>query len=137
MVLGGHGDTMVPLPSHTSVAGIPVVELLPGDEIDRIIQRTRNGGGEIVGLLGYSGYYAPAAAVAVMVEAIVRDRKRVLPCACLLQGEYGYHDLFIGVPAVIGRGGVERIIEMKLGEREKQMLEVSAAAVRDVVKLLG
>ena len=136
MVLGGHGDTMVPLPSHTSVAGIPLRELMPEDKIEAIITRTRNGGGEIVGLLGYSGYYAPAAASVAMVEAIVRDKKRVLPCACLCKGEYGYQDLFIGVPAVLGAGGVEKIIEMKLGEKEKGMLEISANAVREVVALL-
>ena len=136
MVLGGHGDTMVPLPSHTSVAGIPLTELLPQDKIDAIITRTRNGGGEIVSLLGYSGYYAPAASTVAMVESIVRDRKRVLPCAALLHGEYGYNDLFIGVPCVLGKAGVERIIEMKLGDKEKAMLEVSANAVRDVVKIL-
>ncbi len=136
MVLGGHGDTMVPLPSHTSIAGIPLTELLPQDKIDAIIQRTRNGGGEIVGLLGYSGYYAPAASTIAMVESIVRDRKRVLPCAAMLQGEYGYSDLFIGVPCVLGKDGVEKIIEMKLGHKEKAMLEVSANAVRDVVKIL-
>ncbi|HEY8379392.1 MAG TPA: malate dehydrogenase, partial [Nannocystis sp.] len=136
MVLGGHGDTMVPLPSHTSVAGIPLTELLPQDKIDAIIERTRKGGGEIVSLLGYSGYYAPAAATVAMVEAIVRDRKRVFPCAALLQGEYGYNDLFIGVPCVLGKGGVERVIEMKLGEKEKAMLEISASAVRELVALL-
>lgn len=136
MVLGGHGDTMVPLPSHTSVAGIPLRELMAEDKIEAIITRTRNGGGEIVGLLGYSGYYAPAAASVAMVEAIVRDKKRVLPCACLCQGEYGYNDLFIGVPAVLGAGGVEKIVEMKLGDKEKAMLEVSANAVREVVAIL-
>ena len=136
MVLGGHGDTMVPLPTHTSVAGIPLTELLPQDKIDAIITRTRNGGGEIVGLLGYSGYYAPAASTIAMVESIVRDRKRVLPCAALLQGEYGYNDLYIGVPCVLGKDGIEKIIEMKLGDKEKAMLEVSANAVRDVVKIL-
>jgi len=136
MVLGGHGDTMVPLPSHTSIGGIPLTELLPQDKIDAIITRTRNGGGEIVGLLGYSGYYAPAASTIAMVESIVRDRKRVLPCAALLQGEYGYNDLYIGVPCVLGKDGIEKIIEMKLGDKEKAMLEVSANAVRDVVKIL-
>jgi malate dehydrogenase len=136
MVLGGHGDTMVPLPTHTSVAGIPLTELLPQDKIDAIIQRTRQGGGEIVGLLGYSGYYAPAASTIAMVESIVRDRKRVLPCATLLDGQYGYKDLFIGVPCVIGKGGVEKILEMQLGDKEKQMLEVSAKAVREVVAIL-
>src|SRR5690606_3567610 len=112
MVLGGHGDTMVPLPSHTSVAGIPLVELLPQEKIDAIIERTRKGGGEIVGLLGYSGYYAPAASTVAMIDSFVRDRKRVLPCACYLNGEYGYKDLFIGVPAVLGKNGVEKVIEM-------------------------
>ncbi len=136
MVLGGHGDTMVPLPTHTSVAGIPLTELLPQDKIDAIITRTRNGGGEIVGLLGYSGYYAPAASTIAMVESIVRDRKRVLPCAALLSGEYGYSDLFLGVPCVLGKNGVEKIIEMKLGDKEKAMLEVSAKAVREVVAIL-
>ena len=136
MVLGGHGDTMVPLPSHTSIAGIPLTELLPQDKIDAIIERTRKGGGEIVGLLGYSGYYAPAASVVAMVESIVRDRRRVLPCACLLRGEYGYDNLFIGVPAILGKGGVESILEMKLDAKAREMLEVSAAAVRDVVKIL-
>jgi malate dehydrogenase len=135
-VLGGHGDTMVPLPSHTSVAGIPLGELLPQDKIDSIIQRTRNGGGEIVGLLGYSGYYAPAAASIAMVESIVRDRKRVLPCAAYLTGQYGYDRLYIGVPCVLGKDGVEKVIEMKLGPKEKEMLEVSAKAVREVVALL-
>jgi len=136
MVLGGHGDTMVPLPRHTSVGGIPLTELMAKDKIDAIIQRTRKGGGEIVGLLGYSGYYAPAASACVMVESIVRDRKRVLPVACLCEGEYGYEGLYLGVPAVLGAGGVEKIIEMQLNDEEKAMLDVSAKAVRDVVKLL-
>jgi len=136
MVLGGHGDTMVPLPRHTSVAGIPLTELMDQAKIDAIIERTRKGGGEIVGLLGYSGYYAPAASACVMVESIVRDRKRVLPSACLCEGEYGYDGLFLGVPAVLGKGGVERIIEMQLNDNEKRMLDISAQAVRDVVELL-
>ncbi|PRQ05568.1 malate dehydrogenase [Enhygromyxa salina] len=136
MVLGGHGDTMVPLPRHTSIGGIPLTELMSKPKIDAIIERTRKGGGEIVGLLGYSGYYAPAAAACVMVESIVRDRKRVLPVACLCEGEYGYEGLYLGVPAVIGSGGVEKIIEMQLNDEEKAMLDVSANAVRDVVKLL-
>lgn len=136
MVLGGHGDTMVPLPRHTSIGGIPLTELMPKDKIDAIIQRTRKGGGEIVGLLGYSGYYAPSAGVCAMVESIVLDKKRVLPCACLLNGEYGYENLFVGVPAVLGGKGVEKIIEMELNDEEKKALEVSANAVRDVVKLL-
>jgi malate dehydrogenase len=137
IVLGGHGDTMVPLPRHTSVAGIPVTELISQQRLDEIIERTRKGGGEIVGLLGYSGYYAPAAGTAIMVESILKDKKRVVPCAVYTQGEYGYDDLFIGLPVVLGRGGVERIIEMALSEQERAMLDHSAEAVRSVVDVLG
>jgi malate dehydrogenase len=137
IVLGGHGDTMVPLPRHTSVAGIPVTELIDKAKLDAIIERTAKGGGEIVGLLGYSGYYAPAAGVAIMVESILKDKKRVIPSAVYTQGEYGYHDLFIGVPAVLGRKGVEHIIEMSLNDEEKAMLDHSAEAVRSVVEVLG
>jgi malate dehydrogenase len=137
IVLGGHGDTMVPLPRHTSVAGIPITELLDRETLDAIIERTRKGGGEIVGLLGYSGYYAPAAGTAIMVESILKDKKRVLPCAVYTQGEYGYHDLFIGLPVVLGRDGVERIIEMQLNDEERAMLDHSAEAVRSVVTVLG
>lgn len=137
IVLGGHGDTMVPLPRHTSVAGIPITELIDKATLDAIIDRTAKGGGEIVGLLGYSGYYAPAAGVAIMVESILKDKKRVIPSAVYTQGEYGYHDLFIGVPAVLGRKGVERIIEMELNAEEKAMLDHSAEAVRSVVEVLG
>lgn len=137
MVLGGHGDTMVPLPRHTSVAGIPVTELLPAETVDAIIERTAKGGGEIVGLLGYSGFYAPAAGVAVMVESILRDKKRVMACAVHTQGEYGYRDLFIGLPVVLGRKGVERILDMELSEGERAMLDNSAEAVRSVVEVLG
>jgi malate dehydrogenase len=137
IVLGGHGDTMVPLPRHTSVAGIPITELISKDKLDAIIDRTAKGGGEIVGLLGYSGYFAPAAGVAIMVESILKDKKRVIPSAVYTQGEYGYHDLFIGVPAVLGRKGVENVIEMSLNDEEKAMLDHSAEAVRSVVKVLG
>jgi malate dehydrogenase len=137
LVLGGHGDTMVPLPRHTSVAGIPVMELISQEKLDSIIQRTAKGGGEIVGLLGYSGYYAPAAGTAIMVESILKDKKRVIPSAVYTQGEYGYTDLFIGVPAVLGRGGVEHIIEMELSDSEKALLDHSANAVRAVVDVLG
>ncbi len=137
IVLGGHGDTMVPLPRHTSVAGIPVRELIAEDKLQEIIKRTRGGGGEIVGLLGVSAWYAPAAATIEMVEAVLRDEKRVIPSAVLLNGEYGYKDLYIGVPAVLGAKGVERIIEMQLNDEEKSMLEVSATAVRSVVNILG
>lgn len=137
IVLGGHGDTMVPLPRHTSVAGIPITELISAERLDEIIERTRKGGGEIVGLLGYSGYYAPAAGTALMVESILKDKKRVLPCAVYTQGEYGYEDLFIGLPVVLGRKGVERIIEMELNDEERAMLDHSADAVRSVVGVLG
>ncbi len=137
LVLGGHGDTMVPLPRHTSVAGIPVTELIDPEKLEAIIQRTAKGGGEIVGLLGYSGYYAPAAGVTIMVESILKDKKRVIPSAVLTQGEYGYHNLFIGLPVVLGRGGIEQVIEMALNEKEAAMLEHSADAVRATVSVLG
>lgn len=137
IVLGGHGDEMVPLPRHTSVAGIPIRELIAEDRLQAIIERTRKGGGEIVGLLGTSAYYAPAAGTVEMVEAIVRDQKRVIPSAVYLKGQYGYENLFIGVPAVLGAGGIEKVIEMQLNDEEKAMLEISAKAVRDVVGVLG
>lgn len=137
IVLGGHGDTMVPLPRHTSIAGIPITELIDQETLDAIIDRTRKGGGEIVGLLGYSGFYAPAAGTIEMVEAIIKDQKRIIPSAVLLTGEYGYDGLYIGVPAVLGKGGVEKIIQMELNDDEKAMLEISAQAVRDVVDVLG
>lgn len=137
IVLGGHGDEMVPLPRHTSVAGIPVRELIAEDRLQAIIERTRKGGGEIVGLLGYSGYYAPAAGAYEMVEAILKDQKRVIPSAVYLNGEFGYNDLYIGVPAVLGSAGIERVIEMELDDTEKAMLAASASAVRDVVNILG
>lgn len=137
IVLGGHGDEMVPLPRHTSVAGIPIRELISEDRLQAIIERTRKGGGEIVGLLGTSAYYAPAAGTVEMVEAIVRDQKRVIPSAVYLKGQYGYENLFIGVPAVLGAGGVEKVIEMQLNDEEKAMLEISAKAVREVVGVLG
>lgn len=137
IVLGGHGDTMVPLPRHTSVAGIPVTELISQEKLDAIIDRTAKGGGEIVGLLGYSGYYAPAAGTAIMVESILKDKKRVIPSAVYTQGEYGYQDLFIGLPTVLGRKGVESILDMDLNEKERAMLDYSAEAVRTVVAVLG
>jgi malate dehydrogenase len=137
IVLGGHGDTMVPLPRHTSVAGIPVTELMSEEKLDAIISRTAKGGGEIVGLLGYSGFYAPAAGVAIMVESILKDKKRVIPCAVYTEGEYGYQDLFIGLPVVLGRGGIEQIVPMELNDKERAMLDHSAEAVRTIVKVLG
>jgi malate dehydrogenase len=137
IVLGGHGDEMVPLPRHTSVAGIPIRELMSEERLQAIIERTRKGGGELVSLMGRSAYYAPAAASVSMIEAILKDKKRVIACAVYLQGEYGYHDLFIGVPCVLGAKGMERVIVMDLNDEEKAMLEVSAKAVRAVVDVLG
>jgi malate dehydrogenase len=137
LVLGGHGDEMVPLPRHTSVAGIPVRELIAEDKLQAIIERTRKGGGEIVGLIGVSAWYAPAAGTVEMVEAVLRDQKRVIPSAVLLNGQYGYDGLYVGVPAVLGASGVEKVIEMELNDEEKAMLEKSASAVRSVVGVLG
>jgi malate dehydrogenase len=137
IVLGGHGDEMVPLPRHTSVAGIPIRELIAEDRLQAIIERTRKGGGELVNLMGRSAYYAPASASVSMVEAIVKDKKRVIASAVYLQGEYGYNDLFIGVPCVLGAKGMERVIVMDLNDEEKAMLENSAKAVRSVVDVLG
>lgn len=131
MVLGSHGDQMVPLPRYTTVAGVPITELLDAETIERINQRTRDGGAEIVNLLKTgSAYYAPGAAVAEMVEAIVRDKKRLLPASVLLQGEYGLREVFIGVPVILGKNGVERIVELRLTEAELQALHRSAEEVR-------
>src|SRR5579871_861206 len=137
MVLGGHGDDMVPLPRHTSVAGIPVRELIAEDKLQAIIQRTRQGGGEIVGLVGVSAWYAPAAGAVEMVESIVRDQKRVIPSAVLLNGEYGFNGLYVGVPVVLGKDGAEKVIEMQLNDEEKAMLNKSASSVKSVVGVLG
>lgn len=136
-VLGGHGDSMVPLTRHSNVAGVPLNVILSPERLGAIVERTRKGGGEIVSLLGYSGFYAPAAATVSMVEAIVKDQKRVLPCAAYLQGEYGYERLFIGVPVVLGARGAERIIEMDLSAEEKAALDHSADAVCNVAQVLG
>lgn len=133
-VLGGHGDTMVPLPRYTTVAGIPVTELLPPERIDALVARTRDGGAEIVGLLKTgSAYYAPASAAVEMTESILKDRKKILPCAAYLEGEYGIRGLFVGVPVKLGAGGIEQIIEINLRPEEQRALEKSAAAVRDLV----
>ncbi|HVB98617.1 MAG TPA: malate dehydrogenase [Candidatus Dormibacteraeota bacterium] len=137
-VLGGHGDDMVPLPRYSTVAGIPLPELLSQERIDAIVQRTRKGGGEIVALLKTgSAYYAPSAAVYEMVRAILGDRKMILPCAAYLEGEYGINGLFMGVPAKLGSDGIEKIIEIKLAADEQAALEKSAAAVRQMVETLG
>jgi len=137
MVLGSHGDTMVPMPRFTTVAGIPLPELLPAEEIEKLVKRTRDGGAEIVALLKTgSAYYAPAASIAVMVEAILKDEKRVLPCACYLEGEYGLKDVFVGVPAKLGANGIERVIEVKLTESERAALHASAKVVRENAAIL-
>ncbi|HXG45082.1 MAG TPA: malate dehydrogenase [Gemmatimonadales bacterium] len=138
MVLGGHGDTMVPLVSYTTVSGIPVTQLMERAALEAIVQRTRNGGAEIVALLKTgSAYYAPSAAAVQMAEAIALDRKRVLPCSAWLQGEYGLSGVFCGVPCKLGRRGLERILEVTLTEQELADLHRSAAAVRDVMQVVG
>jgi malate dehydrogenase len=133
-VLGGHGDTMVPLPRYSTVAGIPITELLPAERVQALVDRTANGGAEIVALLKTgSAFYAPAASTFEMVEAILQDRKRVLPCAAYLQGEYGVDGLFVGVPVVLGSGGMERVIEITLSADEQAAFDKSAASVRELV----
>ncbi|MFA5971235.1 MAG: malate dehydrogenase [Lentimicrobiaceae bacterium] len=136
MLLGGHGDTMVPLPRYTSVGGIPITELLSPEDIDKIVDRTRKGGGEIVNLLGTSAWYAPGAAAAQMVEAIVKDQKRIFPVCTKLNGEYGLKDVFLGVPVRLGAKGIEEIIELKLDAAEKKLLEDSSASVLGVMNVL-
>ena len=137
MVLGGHGDTMVPLVSYTTVSGIPVTQLMARDKLDAIVDRTRNGGAEIVKYLKTgSAYYAPSAGAVQMAEAIVKDKKRILPCAAWLQGEYGMNDLFLGVPVKLGRNGLEQIIEVELTEEERAALQKSADAVLEPMALV-
>jgi malate dehydrogenase len=131
LLMGGHGDTMVPLPRYTTVGGIPITELLDDDTIDGIVERTKGGGGEIVGLMGTSAWYAPGAAAAEMTESIIKDSGRVLPCAAYCDGEYGLEDMFIGVPVRLGTNGVEEIIEVDLDEDEQDMMQVSADHVQD------
>jgi malate dehydrogenase len=137
-VLGGHGDTMVPLPRYSTVAGIPITELMPQDRIDALVDRTRNGGAEIVGLLKTgSAYYAPASAAVEMAESILKDKKKILPCAVYLEGEYGLNDLFIGVPVKLGSNGAEEVIEITLTEPEKAALQHSADAVQELKDILA
>lgn len=137
MVMGGHGDSMVPLPRYSTIGGVPITELMPKDDIDKIIERTRKGGAEIVGYLKTgSAYYAPAAAVAKMVECIVRDKRRILPCSAYLRGEYGIDGLFVGVPVMLGKNGVEKIIELELIPEEREALHTSASAVKKVIEKL-
>jgi len=136
-VLGGHGDTMVPLPRFSTVAGIPITELMPADRIKALCERTANGGAEIVSLLKTgSAYYAPASAAVEMAEAILKDKKKILPCAAFLQGEYGYNDLFIGVPVKLGKNGIEQVIEIALTAEEKTALDKSANSVQGLKALL-
>ncbi|HKV29112.1 MAG TPA: malate dehydrogenase [Candidatus Acidoferrales bacterium] len=137
-VLGGHGDDMVPLPRYSTVAGIPLPDLLPKERVDAIVQRTRKGGGEIVNYLKTgSAYYAPSAAAFAMCEAILMDKKKIMPCAAYLEGEYGIRGLFVGVPCKLGARGIEQIIEIKLLPEERAALEKSAASVRELVNILG
>ena len=137
-VLGGHGDTMVPLPRYSTVAGIPMTELMDEDTVERLVQRTRDGGAEIVKYLKTGiGYYAPSAAATEMVEAILKDKKKILPCAAYLEGEYGINGLFVGVPCKLGERGIEEIIQIKLTEREQAELERSAGAVKELIAVIG
>jgi len=137
-VLGGHGDTMVPLARMCTVAGVPISQLMPAERIEQIVQRTRDGGAEIVKLLGTgSAYFAPSASVLQMVDSILLDKKMILPCAVYLQGEYGINGLFVGVPAKLGANGVEQIVEIELSENERAMLQKSAEAVKELVEVMG
>jgi malate dehydrogenase len=136
MLMGSHGDSMVPLRRYTSVAGIPVTEMLNNEELDKIIDRTRKGGGELVNLMGTSAWYAPGAAVAQMVEAIVDDEKRIFPVCCYLNGEYGLKNLYMGVPVKLGKNGIEEIIQLQLNAKEQKMVADSAASVREVMDVL-
>lgn len=136
VLMGGHGDTMVPLPRYTTVGGIPVTELIDEEKLTAIVDRTKSGGGEIVKLLGTSAWYAPGAAAAQMVEAIVKDQRRVFPVCAYLNGEYGMENIYLGVPVILGKNGIERIIELDLNEDEKALLRESAQAVKGVLAVL-
>jgi len=136
VLMGGHGDTMVPLPRYTTVGGIPVTELVDEKTLDAIVERTKKGGGEIVNLLGTSGYYAPGAAAAQMAEAVIKDQNRIFPVCAWLQGEYGLKDIYLGVPVKLGRNGIEQIIELQLNDSEMELLNTSAQHVRDVMATL-
>ncbi len=133
MLLGGHGDTMVPLPRYTTVSGIPVTELVDSATLDAIVDRTKKGGGELVQLMGTSAWYAPGAAAAQMVSSILKDEKRILPCCIKMEGQYGLKDVYVGVPVKLGKNGIEEVIELKLSEAELKMLHDSANAVKDVM----
>jgi len=131
--MGGHGDTMVPLPRFTTVAGIPVTDMIRKSTLNKIVKRTQQGGGELVKLMGTSAWYAPGAAAAQMVESMVKDDGRIFPCSVWLQGEYGVKDMFLGVPVQLGKEGVKRIIKLKLNSDEKKLLRLSAKAVKSVI----
>ena len=133
MLLGGHGDTMVPLPRYTTVSGIPVTELIDGGKLEVIVERTKKGGGELVQLMGTSAWYAPGAASAQMVASIIRDEKRILPCCIKMEGQYGLHDVYVGVPVKLGKNGIEEVIELKLTPEETSLLHASAASVKEVM----
>ncbi|HEY4187833.1 MAG TPA: malate dehydrogenase [Polyangia bacterium] len=135
MVLGGHGDTMVPVTSYCTIYGVPVTQVIAAEKLQAIVERTRNGGGEIVKLMGTSAFYAPASAAVLMAEAYLKDSKRLLPAAAYLDGEYGYKDLYMGVPVVIGAKGIERIVAISLTAEEKAMLDKSATAVRELIEV--
>lgn len=136
LLMGGHGDTMVPLPRYTTVSGIPVTEMIDRERLDAIVKRTINGGGELVNLMGTSAWYAPGSAAAQMVEAIVLDQKRIFPCCIKLEGEYGLKDIFVGVPVKLGKNGIEQIIEVGLNKEEKELLNTSASAVKKIMEIL-
>jgi malate dehydrogenase len=136
ILMGGHGDTMVPLPRYTTVAGIPVTELVAKDKLDAIIERTKFGGGELVKLMGTSAWYAPGAAAAQMVEAILKNQRRVFPVCIKLDGEYGIDDCYLGVPVILGKNGIEKVIELDLNSEEKQLLETSRGHVKEVMQVL-
>lgn len=137
VLMGGHGDTMVPLPRYTTVAGIPVTEMIDEEALEAIVERTKNGGGELVKLMGTSAWYAPGAAAAQMVETIVRDENRIFPCCALLEGEYGINDMFLGVPVQLGQGGITRTLELKLNEDEQALLATSAEHVKKVMDVFN
>lgn len=136
VLLGGHGDTMVPLPRYTTVSGIPVTELMDADKLNAILERTKVGGGELVKLMGTSAWYAPGSAAAQMVEAIVRDQRRIFPVCIKLEGEYGIDDCYLGVPVVLGKNGIEKVIELDLNKEEKALMEASRKAVKEVMGVL-
>ena len=136
VLMGGHGDTMVPLPRYTTVAGIPVTELISSEKLDAIVERTKKGGGDLVNLMGTSAWYAPGAAAAQMVEAVIKDSKRIFPCCAFLKGQYGLKDIYLGVPVKLGKNGIQEIIELKLNKDETALLQASAKSVKEVMNVL-